>query len=247
MNVMTPERAGISPCSRSLQTVFPFSRPALFRGLTTADMRRVEAAFGENLYGDGDPVPRDADDAAFVALLLEGTLREDVRDPEGGTRLLSLAFTGETLSPLGPRCRGGRLTAIGTTRLLTCDRDGFDRLADAVPRLRVNLLGLFQDQLAEAHRWQILLGRKTASERIASMLAWFHGRQGAPDEMHLPVSRAELGQMSGLTLETVSRQMRALERQGVIRLPLPTRVRVLDLGALQDLTGDVSARRPLHS
>ena len=79
------------------------------------------------------------------------------------------------------------------------------------------------------------------------MLAWFHAGQGAPEEMHLPISRAELGQMSGLTLETVSRQMRALERRGVIDLPLPTRVRVLDAGALNDLTGDVPVRRPLHS
>lgn len=242
MNAMTHIRAGLSPCPLACP-----SRPALFRGLTSADMRRVEATFLEDIYGDGDAVPRDPSDAPFVALLLEGTLREDVPGPQGGAQLFALTFAGETLSPLSPRRSGGTLTAIDQSRLLTCDRIGFDRLAGAIPRLRVNLLGLLQDQLAEAHCWQTLLGRKTAMERVASMLAWFHARQGRPEEMYLPVCRAELGQMTGLTLETVSRQMRALERQGVIALSLPTRVRVLDETGLKHLTGDAPLRRPLHS
>lgn len=242
MNAMTQIRAGLSPCPLALH-----SRSALFRGLTSADMCRVEARFREDLYGDGDPVPSDPSDAPFVALLLEGTLREDVREPAGGARLFALTFAGETLSPLGPRCLGGTLTAIGQARLLTCNRAGFDRLAHPIPRLRINLLGLLQDKVAEAHRWQTLLGRKSAEERVASMLAWFYDRQGRPEEMHLPVCRAELGQMSGLTLETVSRQIRALERRGVVAMPLPTRVRMLDAGALKDLTGDFPVRRTLHS
>jgi DNA-binding transcriptional ArsR family regulator len=48
--------------------------------------------------------------------------------------------------------------------------------------------------------------------------------------------------LTGLTLETVSRQMRALEKAGLIAMPLPTRVRVLDAVALHELTGDAPAR-----
>ena len=65
----------------------------------------------------------------------------------------------------------------------------------------------------------------------------------APGEMHLPLSRCELGQVTGLTLETVSRQMRTLEKVGVIALPLPTHVRVLDACALNTMTGTAPARR----
>lgn len=219
-------------------------RPALFRGLTTPEMRRIRRVFTEDLYKDAEAVPRDPARAPFVGLLLDGCLREDATSPDG-ERLFALTFPGETLSPLGPRRCRGRLSAIGAVRLLTCDRDGFERIAQAVPRLRLNLLGLVQEQLAEAHRWQVLLGRKNACERVASMLQWFHARQGAPAELHLPVSRTELGQMAGLTMETVSRQVRAFEKAGVIDLPLPSRVRVIDPGALQTLSGDARTQR-LH-
>ncbi|NVK61301.1 MAG: winged helix-turn-helix domain-containing protein, partial [Rhodobacteraceae bacterium] len=59
------------------------------------------------------------------------------------------------------------------------------------------------------------------------------------------VTRTELGQMAGLTMETVSRQVRALEKAGVIDLPLPSRVRVIDPGALRSLSGDAQPQR-LH-
>ena len=219
-------------------------RPALFRGLTTAEMRRVRRVFAEDLYSNAEAVPRDPARAPFVGLLLDGCLREDATSPEG-ERLFALSFPGETLSPLGPRRCRGRLSAIGVVRLLTCDRDGFERIAQSVPRLRLNLLGLVQEHLADAQRWQVLLGRKSASERVASMLSWFHARQGAPTELHLPVSRAELGQMVGLTMETMSRQVRSFEKAGVIDLPLPSHVRVIDPGALQTLSGDNPPQR-LH-
>ncbi|NIY94715.1 Crp/Fnr family transcriptional regulator [Salipiger sp. HF18] len=219
-------------------------RPALFQGLTTPEMRLVRRVFTEDLYDDAEAVPRDPARAPFVGLLLDGCLREDATLP-GGERLFALTFPGETLSPLGPRRRRGRLSAIGAVQLLTCDRDGFERIAQEVPRLRLNLLGLVQEHLTEAQRWQILLGRKSASERVASMLHWFHTRQGAPAELHLPVTRTELGQMAGLTMETVSRQVRALEKAGVIDLPLPSRVRVIDPGALHTLSGDAQPQR-LH-
>lgn len=241
MNAMTHTWAGPMPCPEDLQG--PTRTTPLFDGLTDTQTQLVNQSFREETYRDGDTLSRDPANAPFVALLKYGTLREDLRAPDGGSRLFALTFAGETLAPLAPRHAGDRLSAVGAVRLLTCDRNGFGRLAMEIPRLHVNLLGLLQDKLADAHRWQTLLGRKTASERIASMLAWFHVRQDTLDEVLLPVSRLELGQMSGLTLETVSRQMRALVKAGVIALPQPTRAQILDPDTLQNLTGDVPAGR----
>jgi CRP-like cAMP-binding protein len=206
-------------------------------------MRLVQRSFALETFVDGDTLPHDPSDAPFVGLVRAGVLREDLRTRDGQRHLLALTFAGETLSPLLPRRTQRQLSAMGPTEVLTCGRDDFDRLAATIPRLRLNLLRLVQDQLAEAQRWQVLLGRMAAPERVAAMLAWFLDRQGAPDEKHLPLSRCELGQLTGLTLETVSRQMRALEKAGVIALPLPTRIRVLDACALNAMTGTAPARR----
>ncbi|MDX2484535.1 MAG: Crp/Fnr family transcriptional regulator [Pseudodonghicola sp.] len=218
-------------------------RPALFQGLTRREMHRIRHGFCEDRYARGEPVLCDPIEMPFVGLVLCGALREDVRDAQGERRLFALTFAGELLSPLGPQRVGGQLSALEETVLLTCDRTGFDALVADIPRLRLNLLHLLQGQIAATHRWQTLLGRKSASERVASMLAWFHARHGGKDKLLLPVNRAEFGQMSGLTLETVSRQIHALKKAGVIAVPQPTHIHVLDADALRDLTGDAPARR----
>ena len=219
------------------------TRPALFRGLSHHQLRLVQQGFALKTFADGDPLPHNPADVPYVGLVRAGALREDLSTRDGQRRLFALTFAGETLSPLLPRRAQGQLSALGPTEVLTCGRDDFEQLAATIPRLRLNLLGLVQDQLAEAQRWQVLLGRMTASERVAAMLAWFFDRQGAPDEMLLPLSRFELGQLTGLTLETVSRQMRALEKAGVIALPLPTHIRVLDACTLNTMTGTAPVRR----
>jgi CRP/FNR family transcriptional regulator, anaerobic regulatory protein len=218
-------------------------RPALFRGLSRAQMRHIRRAVATEPYRAGETLPRSGLDAPFVGLVLSGALREDRELPKGGSHLLALTFPGEAFAPQGCDRAKGTLTAIGDTEVLTCDHTTFEELAIAIPRLRLNLLHLVQDQLAQAQYWQLLLGRKTATERIASMLRCFHQRQGQPGEIHLPVSRAELGQLTGLTLETVSRQMRALEKAGLIAMPQPTRIRIRDVDALTNLAGDVPAHR----
>lgn len=218
-------------------------RPVLFRGLSKAQMRQIRRAVATEPYRDGETLSRSGLDAPFVGLILSGALREDRATPEGGSHLLALTFAGEAFAPQGCDRAKGTLTAIGETEVLTCDHATFEHLATAIPRLRLNLLHLVQDQLAQAQYWQLLLGRKTANERISSMLQCFYQRQSQPDEIHLTVNRADLGQLTGLTLETVSRQMRALEKAGLIAMPQPSRVRIRDLNALNDLTGDAPARR----
>jgi len=239
MNAMIHPWATKAPCPDARKQ----PRPALFHGLTRREMHRIQNGFCKDRYARGEPVLCDQIEMPFVGLVLCGALREDVRDTQGERRLFALTFAGEVLSPLGPQRVGGQLSSLEETVLLTCDRTSFDVLAADVPRLRLNLLHLLQGQIAATHRWQTLLGRKSASERVASMLAWLHARQGGTDDLLLPVNRAEMGQMSGLTLETVSRQIRALEKVGVISMPQPTRIHVLDVNALHALTGDAPARR----
>lgn len=218
------------------------SRLALFRGMRSAEMRSIQRKFTTEKYRDGETLACKGVDAPFMGIVRSGMLREDRPTPQGRTHLLALTFANEALAPLGCVRAKCTLTAVGETEVMTCDQRTFEELASAIPRLQLNLLHLIQDQLAQAQDWQLLLGRKTASERVASMLVSFHQRHGRPDEMHLPMSRADLGQLTGLTLETVSRQMRALEKAGLIAMPLPTRVRVLDAVALHELTGDAPAR-----
>jgi CRP/FNR family transcriptional regulator len=93
----------------------------------------------------------------------------------------------------------------------------------------------------------LLLGRKTAREKIASFLAIIarrdvslNPRKSGPIVFDLPLTREEMADYLGLTLETVSRQVSALKRDGVILLEGKRHVTVNDFDRLLEVAGDDS-------
>ncbi|CUH65488.1 Nitrogen fixation regulation protein FixK [Thalassovita gelatinovora] len=218
-------------------------RHKLFRGLTARQKSTVLRAFTQDIYGDGDPISRDHTNVPHPEIVLRGVLRKEVCDPDGVSRLFGLTFAGEMLSPVGPRTAGVRRTAMGETVLLSCDSDVFAVILEEIPRLRMNYLEELQDQLCEARRWQVMLGRKTAMQRVATLLLSFWERQERPEEMDLRLNRAELGQILCLTFETVSRQIKALEKAGVVALPQPSCAVIRDPQSLFAATGEAVSLR----
>lgn len=215
----------------------------LFRGLTARQKTKAMQALTEEVYGDGDPLPSNEAGLPQLDIVLRGAVRNEVTDADGGSRLCGMAFAGEFLSPAGPRTTAVRRSAIGETVLLSCDGDVFAALMSDIPRLRLNYLEDLQDRVDETRRWQVMLGRKTAMQRVASLLLSFWERQGRPVEMDLRLSRAEMGQILSLTFETVSRQIKALEKAGVVALPLPSCVRICDAQSLLAATGEAVQMR----
>ena len=87
---------------------------------------------------------------------------------------------------------------------------------------------------AQSH--MLLLGRKSALERIATFLLDMSGRLSEMSHLDLPMSRSDIADHLGLTIETVSRTLTQLERKGVIELPTHRRSIVLrDRTALRRL------------
>jgi len=114
-----------------------------------------------------------------------------------------------------------------------------DQLRVKIPSLNQRLLELAGEELAEAQRQIVLLGRRSAEERVASLLFDLQARQAAlgrsASSIDLPMSRAEIGEYLGLTVETVSRTFTSLRVAKVIGLARPTHVTVLDQRRLAHL------------
>jgi CRP/FNR family transcriptional regulator len=110
------------------------------------------------------------------------------------------------------------------------------------------LLEMTLDELDAAREWMLLLGRKTAREKIASLLAIIARRDASLKPktakggivFDLPLTREEMADYLGLTLETVSRQVSALKRDGVIELEGKRHIIVPDFDRLMEETGDDS-------
>ena len=102
------------------------------------------------------------------------------------------------------------------------------------------------DELDAAREWMLILGRKTAREKIASLLTIIARRESVigmralkgPIAIDLPLTREAMADYLGLTLETVSRQISALKNDGVIFLEGKRRIQVPDFQELIAETGD---------
>ena len=150
--------------------------------------------------------------------------------------------------------RPGRETApydvVATTDLVMCcfRKKPFEELMARTPHIAHRLLEMTLDELDAAREWMLVLGRKTAREKIASLLSIIARRDASlakvriNDEMafDLPLTREAMADYLGLTLETVSRQMSALKRDGVIELKSKRHIVIPDMQRLMDEAGDDS-------
>ena len=114
------------------------------------------------------------------------------------------------------------------------------------PHLSQRMLEMALDELDAAREWMLLLGRKTAREKVASLIAIFARRSAAADArpgdgwtVLLPMTREQMADYLGITLETVSRQMSALKREGVIDLPEARTLVIAEPERLLAESGDV--------
>jgi CRP/FNR family transcriptional regulator len=130
-------------------------------------------------------------------------------------------------------------SAEAVTRVTYCRfaRKKLEKLLADFPQMEHRLLGIASNELAAAQDQMLLLGRKTAREKVASFILFLSRRaahSGRKDNpVDVPMTRAEIGDYLGLTIETVSRTFTQLRKDTLIELPDPSRVRILDLDQIE--------------
>jgi len=194
------------------------------------------------------------DQLSFVASVVRGVARLSQTLPDGRTRVVGLLMSSDFLGRPGREVLGCDVTAISDLTLCCFRREPFESLRAEIPHLTDRLLDLALDEMDAARDWILLLGRKTAREKIASLLAICAWRAGTtsysaqgkpvwqpttgPLTIDLVLSREMMADYLGLTIETTSRQISALKTLGVIALEGNRRVIVPDLRRLLAETGD---------
>ena len=133
------------------------------------------------------------------------------------------------------------VTALTDARICVFSRRDFDTFAREHPKLEHKLLERTLAELDRTRRWMLLLGRKTAPEKLASFLLEMVERLVEPGcttafapnhRLILPFSRQQIADVLGLTIETVSRQFTRLKESGVIDLSSRREVVIRDHAAL---------------
>ena len=118
-------------------------------------------------------------------------------------------------------------------------RARFDAFVDTHPQLERHLYAIAAHELAAARQQVVLLGRKTATEKVASFLLMLAKgpacRMPGGDEIFLPMSRSDIADYLGLRIETVSRELSALKADRLIQLTSTHSVRLVDRDRLHAL------------
>jgi len=177
--------------------------------------RLVELSPGQTLFAAGDH-------SDACATLISGALKVTSFDREGTERILALVhpagFVGELFTPFAHH----DVVALSESRLCVFSRASFEAALRKYPALSQTLLRRASEDLYESRELMGLMGRRTAGAKVAGLLLAFARAASdspchAADAFELPLTRGDMAGLLGLTIETVSRQLTAFERDGAIR------------------------------
>ena len=177
----------------------------------------------------------------FVASVVEGTATIEHLTEDGRKQTVGLLLPSDFIGRPGRDTAVFDVKAVTDVTLCCFRRKQFEELILDTPHVAQRMLEMALDELDAARDWMFLLGRKTAREKIASILLLI-ARRNAPASLvpidngihiDLPLTREAISDYLGLTLETVSRQFTKLKTDGVIRLEGKRRINIPDLAALR--------------
>jgi CRP/FNR family transcriptional regulator len=196
-------------------------------------------------YSAGQTIFFAGDSLEFVGSVVSGVSSLTRTLPDGRVQMVGLLLPSDFIGR--PHRETIDCDVIAETDILLCcfRRKPFEKMIEDTPHVGQRLLEMTLDELDAAREWMLVLGRKTAREKIASLLHMIAVRMKSLEQgdaavatFTLPITRETMANYLGLTIETVSRQMSALKKDGIIAFDERRDIRVPDLEALKGETGE---------
>ncbi|UAK26560.1 Crp/Fnr family transcriptional regulator [Sphingomonas nostoxanthinifaciens] len=197
--------------------------------------RRHEIAKGQTFVWAGD-------ESIVCGNLLAGVLKLTAATPDGREQIVGLLYPADFVGRPYADTADFTVTALTDAELCVFPRIPFERALEDHQRMERLLLQRTFAALAEARGRMLMLARQSAEERIADFLLDMASRAessgsravaGGPITFDLPLTRGQIADVLGLTIETVSRQLTKLKVAGIIALPGARAVTLRDRNALK--------------
>lgn len=210
-----------------------------------ADLERIKRY---RSYAPGQVIASTGDEPTVIGSLVEGVAQISTLLPDGRRQMVGLLLPSDFVGRPGRSRIDYDITAATPVTLCTFRKADFERLLASNTTIARRLLDMTLDELDAARAWMTLLGRKSARERVASLVlmmarrdAALAGNESASGQLvPLRLTRQAIADYLGLTIETVSRQFGALSRDGLVALGSHRRLEILDLDGLEYAAGDAA-------
>jgi CRP/FNR family transcriptional regulator len=199
--------------------------------------RRQNFAEGAELAGEATRVDT-------YANVLSGVVKLTKSLSDGRQQIVGLQFAPDFLGRPFKAESDTSATAATAVSLCSFPKSALERMIRESPELEHRLLEQALKELDDARLWMLTLGRKGAAEKVASFLLLIarnanpEASPGAPIQFELPLTRADIADFLGLTIETVSRQLTRLRAERVIRIDNNRHVTVESLARLEVRSGN---------
>jgi CRP-like cAMP-binding protein len=195
---------------------------------------RLRFAPHEHLFFQGDP-------PTGVFQIISGTVILYKLMADGRRQIQDFSSNGDFLALTFAEFHDLSAEALTDVEADFIARASFDRALQDNSAFRRSIFTLIGDMLNASREQALLLGRKCAMERTATFLLFLDSRFADPETgfVDIRMSRSDMADYVGLTLETVSRMMNLLKRQGIIDLPQSNRIRISDRKRLIAAAGEL--------
>jgi CRP/FNR family nitrogen fixation transcriptional regulator len=182
--------------------------------------------------GEGQEICAEGDDTDTFYKLVSGVVRVCKFLSDGRRQIEAFHVAGEMFGlELGEE-RLLAAEAVTDCSLIVYRRRSVEQQAKTDQAVSHQLFQHAMQGLAQAQSHSLLLGRRGAAEKVAAFLLEWSAKAGQGNDLHLAMSRQDIADYLGLTIETVSRSMSQFERDGVIALSGARQVRVQGRAAL---------------
>ena len=190
------------------------------------------------IFGEGEA-------AEYLYQVIKGAVRSHKLLSDGRRQIGAFHLAGDVFGLENGEHHRFTAEAVVDTNVRLMKRQSLEREANNDPAMIRSLLKMTTSSLQHVENHLLLLGRQTAQERVGAFLVEMNGRQASADVIKLPMSRRDIADYLGLTIETVSRSLSKFERKGYLKFLGSTQRQfvVLNAAGLTELDDSRGAHR----
>ncbi len=221
--------------------------------LTADELILFDAMSSCKKFTAGQMIRMEEEPVHFYANVISGVAKMIKSTSDGRQQIVGLILPADFIDRVFIDISTCTIEAVTDMELCSYPKKKFEALVREDPDLEHRLFTLALHDLEMAEEWMLLLGRKTAREKVATFLLMLAERVphlscphmigeddhsvGSESTIDIPMIRADIADYLGLTMETVCRQMTLLKKDGVIELPDNHCFTSHDLNRLRDVAG----------
>ena len=178
-----------------------------------------------------------------VVNVVGGLFKLTASTSDGREQILGTVGPGAFIGRIDGRANAFSAVALAPAEVCLFPRETFIAFAADHPEIGAEMLERALQDLDRARRWLLMLGRGSAIERVAALLLDF--AEASPGQRHtFALSRGQMADLAGLTIETVSRQLGKLKRAGMIAVPERDLFEIRDADTLRAIAGEMPGNGP---